>query len=593
MMRNHSCGKLTQAEVGQEVLLCGWVKRNRNLGGITFLDMWDRGGTVQVIFDPNLDERLHRQAVKLRAEDVIQVGGSVRLRPKKDRNPDMATGEVEVLASELKMLADSATPPFELVGDEDISEDLRLKYRYLDLRRPRLQRNIIFRHQVIKAIRDYMDEVGFIEIETPILTKSTPEGARDYLVPSRIYPGRFYALPQSPQMYKQLLIMAGFDRYFQIARCFRDEDSRADRQAEFTQLDIEAAFVDEEDIYLLMEGLLGYVFKECMDLKIAQPFPRLTFDEAMTKYGTDKPDLRFGMELWEATEAFAGVEADFMAKIIGEGGSFIGLTVPGGAEFSRKERDELERLAKKLGAGGLIQLKWKGGKLEGALAKFIDQGAKERLLEVSGASDGDLIVAVGGQLSKSQEVMGQIRLALGERLELVKSDDFKWLWVTDFPLFELADGVINSSHHPFTAPREEDIPLLDSDPLKVYARHYDLVLNGVELGSGSVRIHDAVVQRRIFNLLGLSDEEVEERFGFFLEAFSYGCPPHAGIAPGLDRMIAVMLGEFSIREVIPFPKTLRAASLMTSSPSSVDEAQLDELGIALKPKGEKKPKDKG
>lgn len=584
MMRDHSCGKLTAEEVGMEVLLCGWVKRNRNLGGIIFVDMWDRGGLVQVVFNPALPQEVYKQAVALRAEDVIQVRGKVSLRPEKDRNPGMETGDVEITATFLNLLADSATPPFELTGDEEVNEELRLKYRYLDLRRHRLQHNIIFRHNVVKAIRDYLSEVGFIEIETPILMKSTPEGARDYLVPSRIYPGSFYALPQSPQMYKQLLMMAGFDRYFQIARCFRDEDSRADRQAEFTQLDLEASFAEEEDIYTLMEGMLGYVFEECLEQKLEIPFPRLTFDQALAKYGSDKPDLRFGLELWDGTDALATTSADFIKKIIAGGGAFIGLTVPGGAELSRKRQDELERTAKQLGASGLIQLKLKEGKLEGAVGKFIPEGAKEALIGKAKAGEGDLIVAVGGERTPTLNIMGELRRHLGYKSGLVNPQDYKWLWITDFPLFEAVDGKIQSPHHAFTAPQEKDMPLLDSDPLKVHARHYDIVLNGAELGSGSVRIHDVALQRKIFKVLGYTDADVEERFGFFLKAMEFGCPPHAGIAPGIDRLVAVLLGESSIREVIAFPKTLRAASLMDGSPSPVDPAQLEELSVKIRPK---------
>ena len=584
MMRDHSCGKLTAEEVGIEVLLCGWVKRNRNLGGIIFVDMWDRGGLVQVVFNPALPQEVYKQAVALRAEDVVQVRGKVSLRPEKDRNPGMETGDVEINATFLGLLADSATPPFELTGDEEVSEELRLKYRYLDLRRHRLQHNIIFRHNVVKAIRDYLSEVGFIEIETPILMKSTPEGARDYLVPSRIYPGNFYALPQSPQMYKQLLMMAGFDRYFQIARCFRDEDSRADRQAEFTQLDLEASFVEEEDIYKLMEGMLGYVFEECLEQKLEIPFPRLTFDQALAKYGTDKPDLRFELELWDGTNVLATASADFIKKIIASGGVFIGLTVPGGAELSRKGQDELERTAREMGASGLIQLKFKEGKLEGAASKFIPEEAKEGLISQAKAGDGDLILAVGGERTPTLNIMGELRRHLGYKLGLINPQDYKWLWITDFPLFEEVDGKIQSPHHAFTAPQEKEISLLDTDPLKVHARHYDIVLNGAELGSGSVRIHDVALQRKIFKVLGYSDGDVEERFGFFLKAMEFGCPPHAGIAPGIDRLVTMLLGESSIREVIAFPKTLRAASLMDGSPSPVDPAQLEELSIKIRPK---------
>jgi len=584
MMRDHSCGKLTAEEVGIEVLLCGWVKRNRNLGGIIFVDMWDRGGLVQVVFNPALPQEVYKQAVALRAEDVVQVRGKVSLRPEKDRNPGMETGDVEINATFLGLLADSATPPFELTGDEEVSEELRLKYRYLDLRRHRLQHNIIFRHNVVKAIRDYLSEVGFIEIETPILMKSTPEGARDYLVPSRIYPGNFYALPQSPQMYKQLLMMAGFDRYFQIARCFRDEDSRADRQAEFTQLDLEASFVEEEDIYKLMEGMLGYVFEECLEQKLEIPFPRLTFDQALAKYGTDKPDLRFELELWDGTNVLATASADFIKKIIASGGVFIGLTVPGGAELSRKGQDELERTAREMGASGLIQLKFKEGKLEGAASKFIPEEAKEGLISQAKAGDGDLILAVGGERTPALNIMGELRRHLGHKLGLINPQDYKWLWITDFPLFEEVDGKIQSPHHAFTAPQEKEISLLDTDPLKVHARHYDIVLNGAELGSGSVRIHDVALQRKIFKVLGYSDGDVEERFGFFLKAMEFGCPPHAGIAPGIDRLVTMLLGESSIREVIAFPKTLRAASLMDGSPSPVDPAQLEELSIKIRPK---------
>jgi len=583
MLRDEACGNLTKTDNGRDVHLCGWVRRIRNLGGIIFIDLWDRTGTVQVKFNPDVSRKLVDEAEKLRLEFVVFVKGTVCERPKDAVNPKITTGEIEVVATELKLLSRCSPLPFMIEGEEP-TEEMRLRYRYLDLRRPIMQRNITLRHRVIKDIRDYLDEVGFIEIETPILMKSTPEGARDYLVPSRIYRGKFYALPQSPQMFKQLLMISGFERYYQIARCFRDEDLRADRQPEFTQLDLEMSFVSEQDIFTLTEGLLGYVFEDVLSLKIDIPFRVMTYEEAMTRYGTDKPDLRYSLELIDLTEIISDGSADFIKKMKREGASFIAIVHSIGEKPSRKVLDEYEAIAKGCGAGGLLQFYILDGKPQGGLKKFYTDKQMTLLIEKTSANEGDIIQIVGDEKKRALEIMGAYRKALAEKLGLTKNNtNFKFLWVVDFPLFELTEnGKIGSAHHPFTAPRDEDTHLLDKDPLSVIARHYDIVCNGIELGSGSIRISDATLQRKILRMLGYSDREIDNRFGFFLEALDYGCPPHGGIAPGLDRIIALMAREGSIKEVIAFPKTLKGVSLMSGEPSEVGEGQLKELGIEIK-----------
>ena len=591
MLRTHTCGELNESNVGQEATLCGWVWKSRDLGGLFFVDLRDRYGFTQLVFDPAVGKGLHKAASKLRGEDVVRVAGEVRLRPEEQRRDDAPTGAVELHVRELEVLARAKTPPFNLAEEElKVHEELRLEYRYLDLRRPHMQRNLAVRHRAVKAIRDYLSARGFVEVETPILMRSTPEGARDYLVPSRIHRGKFYALPQSPQMYKQLLMAAGVDRYFQIARCFRDEDQRADRQPEFTQLDVEMSFADEEDVFDVTEGVFAASFRKGINHEVKTPWPRLTWREAMSRYGRDKPDTRFGLLLEDATDIFAETSSEVFRKIVDAGGSVFALRVPG--RLSRKQLDELEAAAKAEGAGGLASLKvGPGGALSGALAKFVDNGAAAALLAKTGAEEGDVVVACGGPFETAAAAMGSVRLKLAEMSNVKKEEGFHFLWVTDFPLFErdASTGEPVPSHHPFTSPRLEDVDKLEAVPFDVMSRAYDVVVNGVELGSGSVRIHDAGLQRRVFQAFGYSDDEIEARFGFFLRALEYGTPPHAGIAPGLDRWIMVMCGEESIREVIAFPKTLRASSPMDGSPAPVAREQLDELGLSLK---EKEPEGK-
>ncbi len=587
MLRTHTCGELNESNVGETAALCGWVWKSRDLGGVLFVDLRDRYGFTQLVVDPTAEESLREAAAKLRGEDVVRVVGDVRPRPEEQRRDDAATGAVELRVRELEVLARAKTPPFNLAEEDlDVHEELRLEYRYLDLRRPRMQSYLAVRHRAVKAIRDYLSARGFLEVETPILMKSTPEGARDYLVPSRVYRGKFYALPQSPQMYKQLLMAACVDRYFQIARCFRDEDQRADRQVEFTQLDLEMSFADEEDIFDVTEGVFAASFREGIGEELKLPWPRLTWREAMSRYGRDKPDTRFGLLLQDVTDILGETPAEVFRKIVEGGGRIFALRAPGG--LSRKELDELEAAAKAEGVGGLASFKvGPGGALSGALAKFVDDGAAVELLTRTGAEKGDVVVACGGPFDRAANALGSVRLKLAEMLNVKKEEGFHFLWVTDFPLFERdpATGAPVPSHHPFTSPRLEDVDKLEAAPFEVTSRAYDVVVNGVELGSGSVRIHEAALQRRVFKAFGYADDEIEERFGFFLRALEYGTPPHAGIAPGLDRWIMVMCGEDSIREVIAFPKTLRASSPMDGSPGPVSRAQLDELGLKIKKEG--------
>jgi aspartyl-tRNA synthetase len=586
MLRTHTCGELNEGHEGGEAALCGWVWKGRDLGGVLFLDLRDRFGFTQLVFDPKVDKDLHAAASKLKGEDVVRVAGDVRLRPEGTRRDDAPTGAVELHVRELEVLARAQTPPFNLAEEElEVNEDLRLEYRYLDLRRARMQRNLEVRHRAVKAIRDYLSARGFLEVETPILMKSTPEGARDYLVPSRVHRGKFYALPQSPQMYKQLLMAAGVDRYFQIPRCFRDEDQRADRQPEFTQLDVEMSFADEEDVFEVTEGVFAASFREGIGVEIKLPWPRLTWREALSRYGSDKPDVRFGLELVDVTEAFTAG-----GVFIGPGHNYkdpaaLAIRVPGG--LSNKDIKELERLAiKEYNIPGLAVFKvGENGAVTGAVVKFFqNENVLKRLVTELNVVPGDVLLAAAGEFPKIAPAMGAVRLKLAELLKVERAPGFHFLWVTDFPLFEADEktGAPAPSHHPFTSPRPEDADKLETEPLAVMSRAYDIVVNGVELGSGSVRIHDAELQRRVFRALGYADEDIEERFGFFLRALAYGTPPHAGIAPGLDRWIMVMCGEGSIREVIAFPKTLRASSPMDGSPSAVAPQQLDELGLELK-----------
>jgi len=582
--RTHTCGELRASDVGKSVTLNGWVDRRRDLGGLIFIDLRDRYGKTQVVFSPQHNDQAYQIAKELKSEFVISVTGKVERRPKGAENPSLPTGEIDVLADEVQILSKSETPPFLIEDDINVSEELRLKYRYLDLRRPIMQLNLITRHRMAQVVRRYFDENGFIEIETSFLVKSTPEGARDFLVPSRLHPGKFYALPQSPQLYKQILMVAGFDRYFQIVRCFRDEDLRADRQPEFTQIDVEMSFVTEEDVFNIVEGLIFRLMKEIKGIEIQLPFPRIPYVEAIEKYGTDKPDLRFDLEIVNATDIFKTTEFKVFREAIENGGVICGLNLPGCANFSRKQIDELTNFVKDLGAGGLVHFKVENGEVESPVAKYFTKISLQKLKERMNSRDGDLMILISDQSQKVYSILGSLRLEMGRRLNLIDEEQFKFAWIVDFPLLEWDEEENRwvSVHHPFTSPKLEDLHLLDSDPGKVRARAYDLVLNGNEIAGGSIRIHDAELQRKIFKLLGITDEEARKKFGFLLEAFKYGAPPHGGIAFGFDRLVMLFTGMKSIRDVIAFPKTSSALSLMDEAPSEVDPKQLDELHIQVK-----------
>jgi aspartyl-tRNA synthetase len=582
--RTHTCGELRASDVGKIVTLNGWVDRRRDLGGLIFIDLRDRYGKTQVVFSPQHNDQAYQIAKELKSEFVISVTGKVEKRPKGAENPSLPTGEIDVLADEVQILSKSETPPFLIEDDINVSEELRLKYRYLDLRRPIMQSNLITRHRMAQVVRRYFDENGFIEIETSFLVKSTPEGARDFLVPSRLHPGKFYALPQSPQLYKQILMVAGFDRYFQIVRCFRDEDLRADRQPEFTQIDVEMSFVTEEDVFNIVEGLIFRLMKEIKGIEIQLPFPRIPYVEAIEKYGTDKPDLRFDLEIVNATDIFKTTEFKVFREAIENGGVICGLNLPGCANFSRKQIDELTNFVKDLGAGGLVHFKVENGEVESPVAKYFTKISLQKLRERMNSWDGDLMILISDQPQKVYSILGSLRLEMGRRLNLIDEEQFKFAWIVDFPLLEWDEEENRwvSVHHPFTSPKLEDLHLLDLDLGKVRARAYDLVLNGNEIAGGSIRIHDAELQRKIFKLLGISDEEARKKFGFLLEAFKYGAPPHGGIAFGFDRLVMLFTGMKSIRDVIAFPKTSSALSLMDEAPSEVDPKQLDELHIQVK-----------
>ena len=577
LSRTHTCGALRAADVGADVVLLGWVHRLRDLGSLAFIDIRDRHGMTQVVVEGN-DELLER-AARLRSEYVIAVSGTVARRAPETTNANVPTGEVEVRARDLRVLNEARTPPFPVAEDANVSEETRLKYRYLDLRRPRQQHNIGLRHAITLNLRNYFNAQGFWEIETPILTKSTPEGARDFLVPSRVHPGEFYALPQSPQIFKQILMISGMDRYVQFARCFRDEDQRADRQLEFTQVDLEISFATPNVVYEVVEGALAAAFR-AIDVTIRRPFRRMPYTEAIAKYGADKPDLRFGLEIQDFGALFADSPFGVFREAIAHDGTVRGFVIPGAAKFSRREVDELVDQAKQFGAAGLV---WARHSADGvqASAKAIGEDGIRRVLETSGTSRDDLLVLGSGAPDAISKVLGQLRLAVARKQNLIPDNAWELLWVTDFPLFDwnAGEGRWDSVNHPFTAPREEDLPLLESDPGRVLAKAYDVILNGWELGGGSVRIHDRETQAKVFRLLGLSDEEARDRFGFFLEALEYGTPPHGGLALGLDRICALLAGESSIREVIAFPKTTAAVDLMADAPSKVDPRQLRELRI--------------
>jgi aspartyl-tRNA synthetase len=580
LTRTHTCGALRAEDVGADVVLLGWVHRVRDLGGLLFIDLRDRAGLTQIVFDKD-DAETMAKAKRLRSEFVIGVKGRVQRRSPETVNPKVATGEVEVMVRQLVLLNEAKTPPFPIADDAPVSEDVRLKYRYLDLRRSRLQGNIVLRHRVASAVRRYFDANGFLEIETPILTKSTPEGARDYLVPSRVHPGKFFALPQSPQIFKQILMVAGMDRYFQICKCFRDEDLRADRQPEFTQVDVEMSFARPESVFGLIEPLMREVFA-VIGKTIEPPFPRMPYAEAIAKYGSDKPDLRPGMPIQDLREFFRESGFRVFSKIVAEGGTVRGFVVPHAAGYSRSEVDGIVDQAKALGATGLVWARrGQDAAITSSVMKAMGEDAVRQLLDVAEVANGGLLLIAAGEPDATSKLLGQLRLSLARKDGLLSQDEYAFLWVVDFPLLEWdpEDKRYVAMHHPFTAPIDGDLALMASEPGKVRAKAYDLVLNGSEIGGGSIRIHDAVLQRRIFSLLNITPEDAKLRFGFFLEALEYGTPPHGGIALGLDRIVAILAGESSIREVIAFPKTAAAVDLMSGAPSPVDARQLKELHL--------------
>ena len=579
LARTHTCGALRATDVDAEVVLLGWVHRQRDLGSLIFLDVRDRAGYTQVVIEGS-DDLLER-AKRLRSEFVVAIRGRVEMRSADTKNPNLPTGEIEVRATELRILNEAKTPPFPIVEDTNVSEETRLKYRYLDLRRPRLQRNIGLRHEITLALRNYFNGQGFYEIETPILTKSTPEGARDFLVPSRVHPGEFYALPQSPQIFKQILMISGMDRYVQFARCFRDEDQRADRQLEFTQVDLEMSFATPSLVYEIVEGALAAAF-QVIGVDVPRPFRRMPYAEAIAKYGADKPDLRFGLEIQDFGPLFEDSPFGIFREAVEHGGTVRGFVIPAAAKFSRREVDELVEQAKGFGAAGLVWARYTAESVQSS-AKAIGEEGTRRVLEAAGATRDDLLVLGSGAPDAISKVLGQLRLAVAKKQNLVPENRWELLWVTDFPLFDwnADERRWDSVNHPFTAPREEDLHLLATEPGKVLAKAYDVILNGWELGGGSIRIHDRDTQAKVFNLLGMSDEEARDRFGFFLEALEYGTPPHGGLALGLDRICALLSGESSIREVIAFPKTTNAVDLMADAPSKVDPRQLRELKIRV------------
>ncbi len=594
MLKSHTCGELNKNHVGQKVTLAGWVHRRRDHGGLTFIDLRDREGIVQVVYNPELAEECHRIASEMRNEYVVSVEGEVSLRPAGTENPKLPTGEIEIIASSTRILNPSLTPPFYINEDVEVDENVRLKYRYLDLRRERMRDNLILRHKVIKYMRDFLDERGFIEVETPILIKSTPEGARDYLVPSRLHPGEFYALPQSPQQIKQLLMVSGIEKYFQIAKCFRDEDNRADRQPEHTQLDIEISFVEEEDIFNLIEELYTSMIEKLKpELRLQKPFPRLSYTEIMERFGSDKADLRFGLELSDLSDIAGETEFSVFSRAVAEGGRVKGICVPGCADYTRGQLEDLNKLVKSLGAAGIltIALDSSTGSLDditienvkSVASKYLTVEQVKAIAERLGAGPGDLMLIAAGDIKMVNMVLDTLRNEMGRRLDLIPQDQLIFAFVVDFPLFEYDEklGRWDSVHHPFSAPKDEDIQYMETSPEKVKGRQYDLICNGYEMASGSIRIHDREVQNKVFGLLGYKDEEIRERFGHLLDAFEYGAPPHGGIAPGIDRLVMLLAGEENIREVIAFPKNQAAMDLTLNAPSPVSEEQLTELHLKL------------
>jgi aspartyl-tRNA synthetase len=591
--RTHYCGKIREEHIGQRVILCGWAQTVRDLGGVTFVDLRDRTGLVQVVFNAEVSQEAHLQAQAVRSEYVLKVEGEVRRRPPDTENPKIPTGTVEVMAQSLTILNESLPPPFPIEDGADVAENVRLRYRYLDLRRPRMLSNFLLRHKAMKSVRDFLDREGFVEVETPFLTRSTPEGARDFLVPSRLQPGRFYALPQSPQLFKQLLMVAGFDRYFQIVKCFRDEDLRRDRQPEFTQIDIEMSFVDEEAVQSLAERMIAHLFKETMGIELQVPFPRLTYREAVALYGTDKPDLRFGLELVDVTDVFRGSGFKIFAQAVEAGGIVKALPLKGLANLPRSELDRMQgeenlRIHYQIqtGAKGVAWIKVMEEGWQGPMVKLLHEREREALKERARLESGDLILFVAGQEEMVNPTLDSLRQHFGRKLGLVREDDFRFVWVTEFPLLEYNpdEKRFVAVHHPFTAAHPEDLDLLDKDPARVRARAYDLVLNGNEIGGGSIRNHRLDLQKRTFEALGISEREAQEKFRFLLEALSFGAPPHGGIAFGFDRLVMLMAKASTIRDVIAFPKTQRGACLLTDAPAQVDPKQLEELWIQIKEK---------
>jgi len=584
MRRTHRCGELGAKDIGKDVVLMGWVQRRRDHGGVIFIDLRDHQGITQVVFNPEVDLTLHEKAHRLRNEYVIGVRGRVDARPEGMINPNITTGEIEITAGELQIFNTAETPPFMIEDRIEVSENIRLKHRHIDLRRPSIQRNIITRHRASATVRNYLNGLGFLDLETPILTRSTPEGARDYLVPSRVNPGQFYALPQSPQLFKQLFMIAGFDRYYQIVRCFRDEDLRADRQPEFTQIDMEMSFVGEEDIMTVSEGMIRLLFKEILDRDLELPFQRLTYAEAVSRYGLDKPDIRFGLELTDLTDIVADSGFKLFASAAAGGGVVKAINVKGGGDFTRKELDDLANFVTVYRAKGLAWIKVKPDGWQSPIAKFFTDAEKQALTERLDLAPGDLILFGADDARIVNDSLGNLRNHLGRRLGLIDDATYAFTWVTDFPMFEYdeTEKRYQALHHPFTAPLEDDCDKLESDPLSVRSRAYDLVLNGFEIGGGSIRIHQIDLQRRIFKALGMAPAEYEEKFGFLLSALASGAPPHGGIAFGFDRLVMLLCGEQSIRDVIAFPKTQRAACLLTGAPSEPAKAQLDELAIKVR-----------
>lgn len=585
LKRTHRCTEISTANIGETVTLMGWVQKSRNKGGIIFVDLRDRSGIVQLIFENgSIDAKGFEKATKLRSEFVIAVTGVVEARSGAVNN-NLKTGEIEVRANGLRILAEAETPPFPIEENSKTKEDLRLKYRFLDLRRPDIQRNLMMRSQVTTLIRQFMANEGFLEIETPMLTKSTPEGARDYLVPSRIHPGNFYALPQSPQLFKQLLMCSGYDRYIQIARCFRDEDLRADRQPEFTQIDMELSFVDVDDVIDVNERLLAYLFKQVLDVEVKLPIQRMTWQDAMDRFGSDKPDLRFGMELQNVSEVVRGCEFAVFKNALEAGGTVRGINAKGQGGMPRKKIDKLVEFAKDYGAKGLAYIAiHEDGTVKSSFAKFMTEDEMNRLVEAMDGQAGDLLLFASDKNKVVWDVLGALRLELARQMNLLDSSEYRFVWITEFPLLEWSDeeNRFKAMHHPFTMPMEEDLQYIDSDPGRVRAKAYDIVLNGTEIGGGSVRIHQDDIQEKMFEVLGFTKEKAYEQFGFLLTAFKYGVPPHAGLAYGLDRLVMLMAKQESIRDVIAFPKVKDASCLMTEAPNLVDEKQLEELGIAIR-----------